>query len=222
VEADQSNQGLPRSRMCERFRSFLPVVVDVETGGLIWRTDALLQIAAVILRMDENGRLYPAATHTCHVQPFEGANLDPKALELNGIQVDHPLRMALPEAEALKRIFKPVRDEMRETGCTRAVLVGHNAFFDLCFLNAAIERVGIKRSPFHPFSSFDTATLGGLAYGQTVLAKAVEASGESWDGKSAHSAIYDAEKTADLFCNIVNRWDEAMGPPPPLIRNRER
>lgn len=201
--------------IARRFRTFLPVVVDVETGGLNAQTDALLQIAAVILRMDEDGRLFPAATHSCHVQPFEGANIDPKSIEFNGIKVDHPLRMALPEHEALTRIFKPIRQEVSETGCTRAILVGHNAFFDLGFLNAAVERTGIKRNPFHPFSSFDTATLGGLAFGQTVLAKALEAAGISWDSREAHSAIYDAEKTAELFCTIVNLWDQKIGVPMP-------
>lgn len=196
-----------------RFRTFLPIVVDVETGGLNAQTDALLQIAAVVLRMDEDGKLFPAATYSSHVHPFEGANIDPKSIEFNGIKVDHPLRMAVTEQEALTRIFKPIRQEISATGCTRAVLVGHNSFFDLGFLNAAVERTGIKRNPFHPFSSFDTATLGGLAYGQTVLAKAVEAAGISWDAREAHSAIYDAEKTAELFCTIVNLWDRAIGQP---------
>lgn len=199
--------------IANRFRSFLPVVVDIETGGLNAATDAVLQIAAVIVRVGEDGRLYPAETHTTHVEPFEGANLDPKSLEFNGIDPDHPLRMAKPEDEALRQIFRPVRQEIRETRCTRAVLVGHNAWFDLGFLNAAVRRVDVKRNPFHPFSCFDTATLAGLAFGQTVLARAVKASGEDWDGREAHSAIYDAEKTAALFCTIVNRWDELNGFP---------
>jgi len=203
----------PRRLIATRFRSFLPVVVDIETGGLNARTDAVLQIAAVLIRMDEERRVYPAETHTTHVEAFAGANLDPKSLELNGIDPDHPLRMAKPEEEALSYVFQPVRREIRETGCTRAVLVGHNAWFDLGFLNAAVERCGVKRNPFHPFSSFDTATLGGLAFGQTVLARAVKASGAEWDGREAHSAIYDAEKTAELFCDIVNRWDELNGFP---------
>lgn len=199
--------------IARRFRTYLPVVVDIETGGLNAGTDAMLQIAAVILRVDDGGRLRPAETVTTHVKPFEGANLDPKSLEFNGIDPDHPLRMAVDEADALAHVFQPVRREIRATGCTRAVLVGHNAWFDLGFLNAAVDRCGIKRNPFHPFSCFDTATLAGLAYGQTVLAKAVKASGDSWDGREAHSAIYDAEKTADLFCGIVNRWDELSGWP---------
>lgn len=216
MDSDNHSSDRGKPRISQRFRSFLPVVVDVETGGLNSRTDALLQIAAVIIRMDEDGRLFPAITYSTHVEAFEGANLDPKSLELNGIRPDHPLRMALPELEALQKIFQPIRKEIRETGCSRAVLIGHNAFFDLGFLNAAVERTGIKRNPFHPFSCFDTATLGGLAYGQTVLARAVEASGAEWDSRSAHSAIYDAEKTAELFCTIVNRWDELNGPPYPV------
>jgi len=197
----------------QRFRGFLPVVVDIETGGVKAATDAVLQIAAVMVHMDDQGRLYLGETHTHHVQPFEGANLDPKSLEFNGIDPDHPLRMAIPESEALPQIFKPIRENIRATGCSRAVLVGHNAWFDLGFLNAAVARCGIKRNPFHPFSCFDTATLSGLAFGQTVLARGVAAAGLDWDAREAHSAIYDAEKTAELFCAIVNRWDETLGRP---------
>ena len=198
-------------RIADRFRGFLPVVVDVETGGFNPQRDALLEIAACIVRMDDFGRLTVAETVSVHVDPFEGANIDPKSLEVTGIQVDSPLRGAVPEQEALRRISQPVRKEIKATGCQRAILVGHNAFFDLSFLNAAIERTAFKRSPFHPFSSFDTATLGGLAFGQTVLSRAVQAAGLEWNESHAHSAIYDAEKTAALFCAIVNRWKILTG-----------
>lgn len=191
-----------------RFRGFLPVVVDVETGGFNSKTDALLEIAAVILRMDGKGHWDPGETHSCHVEPFPGANLEPAALEFNRIDPDHPLRMALREREALQKIFKPVREAVKAENCTRAVLVGHNPSFDLGFVNAAVERTNLKRNPFHPFSTFDTATLGGLAFGQTVLSRAVTAAGLEWDERDAHSAIYDAEQTAALFCRIVNLWDE--------------
>ena len=191
-----------------RFRGFLPVVVDVETGGFNPQTDALLEIAAVTLRIDDEGCWVRAETFSSHVQPFPGANLDPAALEFNRIDPDHPLRLALPEREALNKIFTPVRKAVKAAGCTRAVLVGHNPSFDLSFVNAAVERSGIKRNPFHPFSTFDTATLGGLAFGQTVLSRAVKAAGIEWDERDAHSAIYDAEQTAELFCRIVNLWDE--------------
>lgn len=190
--------------MEKRFRGFLPVVVDVETGGFNEKTDALLQIAAVMINMDDQGHLYCDETHTCHVTPFPGANLDPKSLEVNGIDPDHPLRMAIDEKQALPKIFKPIRLALKHYGCKRAILVGHNANFDLKFINAAAERCGIKRNPFHPFSTFDTVSLAGLAYGQTVLSRSVRAAGFEWDNSEAHSAIYDAEKTAELFCKIVN------------------
>lgn len=201
----------PGSPIASRFRGFLPVVVDVETGGFNAKTDALLEIAAVLLAVDAAGRWHRLATHACHVQPFPGANLEPSALEFNRIDPDHPLRFAVPEREALETIFNPVRSAVKANACTRAVLVGHNPSFDLGFVNAAAERTRYKRNPFHPFSTFDTATLGGLAYGQTVLSRAVEAAGIEWDGRDAHSAIYDAEKTAELFCTIVNRWSELSG-----------
>lgn len=198
-------------RIADRFRGFLPVVVDVETGGFNADTDALLEVAACIVRMDDFGRLFVAETVDVNVEPFEGARIDPKSLEITGIQVDNPLRGALPEIDALRKIFQSVRREVRDTGCQRAILVGHNSFFDQSFLNAAIRRNGYKRSPFHPFSSFDTATLAGLAFGQTVLSRAVQAAGLDWNETEAHSAVYDTEKTAALFCAIVNRWKILTG-----------
>ena len=198
-------------RIADRFRGFLPVVVDVETGGFNADTDALLEIAACIIQMDDFGRLFVAETVDVNVDPFEGSRIDPKSLEITGIQVDSPLRGALPEIDALRKIFQPVRREVRATGCQRAILVGHNSFFDQSFLNAAIKRTQYKRSPFHPFSSFDTATLAGLAFGQTVLSRAVQAAGLDWNESEAHSAVYDTEKTAALFCAIVNRWKILTG-----------
>ena len=193
--------------IAKRFRGFLPVAVDVETAGFNPQTDALLEVAAVTLRMNEQGQLERQQTFAGHVQPFPGANLDPAALAFTGIDPHHPLRNALPEHDVLQRIFQPIRKAVRDSGCTRAILVGHNPWFDLAFINAAAQRTGIKRNPFHPFSAFDTATLGGLAFGQTVLARAAEAAGIPWDSREAHSAIYDAEQTAELFCRIVNLWE---------------
>jgi ribonuclease T len=192
--------------MADRFRGFLPVVVDVETGGFNCKTDALLEIAAVLVDFADGGILTRAETIRYHVKPFEGANMEAASLAVNGIKPDHPLRPAIDEHDALQRLFREIRKAVRGNGCSRAILVGHNAAFDLGFLNEAIERTAIKRNPFHPFSCFDTATLCGVAFGQTVLARAVAAAGFTWDESSAHSAAYDAEMTADLFCEIVNRF----------------
>lgn len=194
------------SRIADRFRGFLPVIVDVETGGFDCHRHALLEIAAIPVLMDANGIFSPGECVTTHVVPFPGSEIDPKSLEITGIDISHPFRDAKPEREALDIIFHAVRMAARKAECTRAILVGHNAHFDLGFLNAAVERVQHKRNPFHPFSVFDTVTLGGMAYGQTVLSRAVQAAGIEWNGDEAHSAVYDTEKTAELFCKILNRW----------------
>jgi ribonuclease T len=196
--------------MARRFRGFLPVVVDVECGGFNPNTDALLEIAAVLIEIQGDGSLLPGESWRYHVQPFPGANMEAASLAITGIDPFHPLRPAIPEKEALTRLFKEIRSAMKDNDCTRAVLVGHNSYFDLNFINAAIARTDIKRNPFHPFSTFDTATLAGVAYGQTVLGKALQAAGIAWDSSAAHSAAYDAQKTAELFCKICNAMKNAI------------
>jgi ribonuclease T len=199
-----------RLPLASRFRGFMPVVIDVECGGFNPNTDALLEIAAVLVELRPDGWLAPAESWRFHVQPFEGAKLEAASLAVTGIDPFHPLRPAIPEKEALTRLFKEVRRAMKENDCTRAILVGHNAYFDLNFLNAAVARTQIKRNPFHPFSSFDTATLAGVVYGQTVLGKALQAAGISWDSNEAHSAAYDAQRTAELFCQVCNRFNGSV------------
>jgi ribonuclease T len=205
-----------KSPVARRFRGFLPVVVDVETGGFDPERDALLEIAAVLLDLDEARGWHRIETIHCHVEPFEGANIDRSSLEFTGIDPGHPFRMAMSEREALEKVFSPIRKAVTEHACNRAILVGHNAFFDLSFIKSAVARTKIKRNPFHAFSTFDTAALAGLVYGQTVLARAAEAAGLTWNKSDAHSALYDAELTADLFCAIVNAWDRRATTPPSL------
>jgi ribonuclease T len=194
----------------ERFRGFLPVVVDVETGGFDCNRHALLEIAAAPIEFDNNGQLAVGIVHSTHVIPFAGSEIDPKSLEVTGIDISHPFRDAKDERAALDHIFLPIRQAAKRNNCTRAILVGHNAFFDLGFLNAAVARVGHKRNPFHPFSTLDTVTLAAMAYGQTVLSKAVIAAGMEWNNDDAHSAVYDTERTAQLFCKIVNNWGKSL------------
>jgi ribonuclease T len=199
--------------IAQRFRGFLPVVIDVETGGFNAKTDAMLEIAAVILEMDSQGNLQIKDHYSKNIEPFPGAVVEQAALEFTGIDIYDPERNAEEEGDALREIFQPIRREVSETGCTRAVMVAHNAHFDLGFVNAAAERAQIKRNPFHPFSCFDTSSLSGLAYGQTVLAKACQAAKIDFSNQDAHSALYDTTKTAELFCSIVNRWKELGGWP---------
>lgn len=190
-----------------RFRGFLPVVVDVETAGIDPQKNALLEMCIVLLQIDEEGFFTKQASYFEHILPFDGAELDAKSLEFNQIDPFQPLRFAIDEKEALQKLFAPINAALKKSNCQRAVLVGHNAWFDLLFIKEAIKRTGIP-SPFHAFTCFDTATLAGLFYGQTVLAKAIKAAKIDFDVNEAHSAIYDAEKTADLFCTMLNRWRE--------------
>ena len=194
--------------MKERFRGYLPVIVDIETAGFDAKKHPLLEIAAVIVEYDDNEELVITESHFAHIIPFENSILDPAALKFTGIDPYHPFRMAITEKEALGKLFTPIKNAVKRNECTRAILVGHNPTFDITFLNAAIARTKIKRSPFHPFSSFDTATLGGLMYKQTVLAQIGKAAGIEWNNELAHSALYDAKQTAEIFCKIVNRWKQ--------------
>ncbi|WP_110456214.1 ribonuclease T [Shewanella algidipiscicola] len=198
------------NKLNHRFRGYFPVVIDVETAGFNAQTDALLEIAVTMLKMDEQGELMLDKTLHYHIEPFEGANLEPEALAFNGIDPSNPLRGAVSEKEAFLEIFKEVKKAQKASGCHRSIIVAHNAAFDHGFVTKAIERNGLKRTPFHPFATFDTAALSGLALGHTVLARACVIAGIDFDNKEAHSALYDTERTAELFCHIVNKW-KALG-----------
>ena len=197
-----------KSLMQGRFRGYLPVVIDVETAGFDAKKDALLEVAAVLLDFNQQGELICSDSVHEHIEPFPGANLDPKALEFTGIRPFNPFRFAKAEAQALQDIFTPIKAAIQQHQCQRAVLVGHNPAFDLSFLQAAMARCHIAKNPFHLFTTFDTATLAGVAFGQTVLLRAAQAANIDFDASQAHSALYDAQKTAELFCHIVNQWPQ--------------
>lgn len=207
--------------LAARFRGFYPVVIDVETAGFNKQTDALLEIAAVTLTTDEQGFLIKDKTFHFHVKPFEGANIEQAAIEFNGIDPFCALRGAVEESEMVKELCKGIRKGQKAAGCNRSVVVAHNAAFDHGFLMSAIGRINYKRAPFHPFVTFDTTSLAALTIGQTVLAEACKKAGLGFDNKSAHSAIYDTEKTADLFCWMVNRYKNLGGWPLPDLSVEE-
>lgn len=195
--------------IAQRFRNYLPVVVDVETAGFNAKSDALLEIACIPILMDDNGKFYAGEAVNAHLEPFDGANLEKRALEFTGINPDSPFRKAISEDEktAMKRIFKHLKTVRQDAKCTKCILVGHNAHFDLGFLNAIIERTHTKnQNPFHQFSVLDTVSLSALAFGQTVLARACQCAGIEFSGSDAHSALYDTQKTAELFCYILNHY----------------
>lgn len=199
--------------MAQRFRGFLPVVVDLETGGFDPRVNPVLEIAAVQVRF-QGAKLLPGQSWRRAVRPYAGAVSNPASLKVTGIDPADPGRAAVSETEALQELFRQVRAALREHGCQRAILVAHNAAFDQQFLNRAVERTGVKRNPFHPFSFIDTASLAAVAYGHTVLSEACARAGIDFDQDQAHSALYDAERTAQLFCAVVNAWGDRFVPAP--------
>lgn len=209
----EAEEDIIDSPMAARFRGYLPVVVDIECGGFNAKTDAILEISAVILAFDQKGDIEVEQTFFQRVIPFKGANIEDAALKFTGIDPFHPLRIAKGEKEVFEDMFRIIRSAIKANHCKRAILVAHNAHFDHGFINAATARHDLKRNPFHPFSSFDTATLSGLVYGQTVLARACEAAKIEFSSTEAHSAKYDANKTAELFCQIVNKWKKLGGWP---------
>ncbi|CAA2929116.1 ribonuclease T [Arsenophonus endosymbiont of Bemisia tabaci] len=197
----------------KRFRGYYPVVIDVETGGFNAQQNALLEVAAITLKMDQWGWLEIDEKLHFHVEPFAGANVEATALAFTGIDPTNPLRNAVDEYTALHAIFKMVRKGIKNNDCNRAIIVAHNANFDHSFIMAAAQRANLKPNPFHPFAIFDTATLSGLVFGQTILAKACYTAGIPFDGKQAHGALYDTDRTALLFCEIVNKWKKLGGWP---------
>ena len=198
--------------MAHRFRGFLPVVVDFETGGFDPTRHALLEAACVFVGF-EGAELKPLDTWEQAIEPYPGGLLDPASLKVTGIDPADPERGAIEEIDALGELFSRVRAQVKAQGCQRAIMVAHNASFDQAFLNEAIARTEIKRNPFHPFSSIDTASLAAVALGHTVLSEACARAAINFDNSQAHSASYDAERTAELFCWIVNR--SPFAPPSP-------
>ncbi|HDR1493067.1 TPA: ribonuclease T, partial [Pasteurella multocida] len=209
IQAEATNAHLLK----HRFRGYFPVIIDVETAGFNAKTDALLELAAITVKMNEDGLLVPDQTCHFHIEPFVGANINPESLQFNGIDIHNPLRGAVSETVAITELFKMVRKAQKAADCQRSIIVAHNAAFDQSFLMAAAERTGVKRNPFHPFGMFDTATLSGFMFGQTVLVKACQAAQIAFDGKQAHSALYDTERTAELFCYMVNHLKHLGGFP---------
>ena len=191
--------------IAKRFAGYLPVVVDCETGGVDPQQDALLEVAAQIIKPDAKKVVMGEILHY-HVEAFPGSVITDEALSVNQIRPDHPFRFAVPESDCLIDMAMKIREHCKRYRCRRAVLVGHNAHFDLAFLIAAYKRCdAMKLFPFHRFMVFDTVTLSAMFVRETVLARAVVRAGLAFDINEAHSALYDVDRTAALFCHLVNK-----------------
>ena len=188
------------------FRRFLPVVVDVETGGLNPHKHALLEVAVVFLKVGSAG-LIPGLSQHYHIRPFEKSEITESSAQFLGISAstkeygsDHHQF----EQDVFEELHDLISSRVEREGCTRAILVGHNAAFDLSFMQAAFKRNRIK-DPFHQFSTLDTVSMSAAILGHTVLSKACMAAGICWDNSKAHCAMYDCQQTAQLFCRTINQ-----------------
>lgn len=200
-------------KMRDRFRTFLPVVVDVETGGFNPATDALLEVSMVTVQINAQGFLEPKDQYSVNIRPFEGSKLEKANIDFLGIDPFDESRNLIDEPDAIRPLFKAISKEVKFQDCTKAILVGHNGAFDLSFINAVTERLNYKRNPFHPFSVIDTASWGALVLGQTVLSRACISAGIEFEGGHAHSAEYDTLKECELFCAMYNRFTTYAGVP---------
>ena len=198
---------MSKNHMGKRFRGFMPVVIDVETGGIDPDKNPLLEVAAVFLKINNEGIVKPAGHFCDHVVPFKGSIIEKEALEINQIDPDYPLRFPRSEKDVITDLFKRIDEELEESRCRRAILIGHNANFDLSFINNASKRNKLESlNRLHRFSVLDTVTIGALMYGQTILSLICQKANIEFDEEKAHSALYDAQKTAELFCKAVNNW----------------
>ncbi len=213
----------PQNAISERFRGFFPVIVDVETAGFNPATDALIELAACTVTFNDQGQLVRDESFHANILPFAGANMEKSNLDFLGVDPYDVNRHALTEEAFLKPLFKTLSKKAKAANCTRCILVGQNGHFDHSFVMAAAQRVDPKKCPFHPFSVIDLATLSMVLLGQSVLRVAVETAGLEFDTARAHGAEYDAEIETDLFCWLMNRYQELGGwPLSPEMQERAR
>ena len=114
----------------DRIRGYLPVVIDVETAGFNENTDALLEICAIILGLDDSRNFFPKTTLHFHIEPFKGANIEPSALKFNGIDID----INVIDSENIEVLCEVVIEG--KTGVEMEALTGVNitclTIYDMC------------------------------------------------------------------------------------------
>jgi DNA polymerase III subunit epsilon len=167
------------------------VVVDLETTGLTPGRARICEIGAVRLR-----GLTPAATFQTLVDP--GVPLPASIATLTGLR-DRELRRAPSPEAALSRFLAFAGDN--------AVLVAHNARFDLAFLDRGVEGL-LGRRIAAPV--LDTVALARELLAGRV-ARASLASLSQFFGTSVvpcHRALPDAQATAEILVALIGLAQE--------------
>ena len=163
------------------------VVFDTETTGLEPARDELVQIAAVRV---VNGRMVAGEAIDTLVNP--GRSIPHQASRVHGI-TDAQVADAPAIPDGVRRLHGFAQD---------AVLVAHNAPFDLVFLKRQEAAIGARFD--HPV--VDTVLLSAVLFGtnETHSLDAVcDRLGIEIPAERRHTALGDAEATAAALCTMI-------------------
>lgn len=164
-------------------------VVDCETTGVNPQTDRILQVAAVIV--NGTGKVVDEF-HTV-VRPESPEEYEHGAEHIHGISQEQ-VRNGMPLREALERLWD-ISDGN--------VFTAHNARFDISFLRAESERVGIAP---RVDSHIDTLALARRIDAEKSRRHSLDALCEHYgiERERAHDAKADATATAELLIHLMN------------------
>jgi DNA polymerase III epsilon subunit-like protein len=172
------------------------LVVDTETGGLNPETDALLSVGLVDWCDGAVRR------QTEILVDAEGLRCDPKALAVNGIDLDVHHAYSVPRAYAAKQI----QDFCRPMG--RPILAGHNVQFDIGFIRRLFTPETLRMTFSHRV--MDTLQvllfLGHAGLVPLEIAKLDQAMahfGLTMPPSTRHTALGDALVTAELYTRLL-------------------
>ncbi|KAB7708086.1 PolC-type DNA polymerase III [Bacillus aerolatus] len=160
------------------------VVFDVETTGLSAVYDTIIELAAVKIKDGDIIDRFESFANPHHP-------LSSTTINLTGITDD--LVQNAPEVEEVLKKFKGWTDD--------AILVAHNASFDMGFLNAGYTRYDLGKS-VNPV--IDTLELARFLY-PTMKNHRLNTLAKKFDVELTqhHRAIYDAEATGYLFLKML-------------------
>lgn len=164
-------------------------VVDLETTGFNPQKDRIVQMAAVLV----NGRGEVVDTFDTVVRPESPEQYEHGAEHVHGISREM-VENGMPLRSALSRIWSLTDGR---------VFTAHNAKFDISFLEAESERVGMKRQVDN---YLDTLALARQADSDRQRKHSLQALCEHYGVtvERAHEAMSDAKATATILMKLID------------------